>query len=39
MAFLEAMLSLKECRVYSLEKEMRGRDVPPSVPKIRIHKF
>jgi len=29
----------KECTVCLLEKEMRGRDVPPGVSKICKHKF
>jgi len=39
IAFLGAMLSSKECKVCILEKEMRGRDVPPGIPKICKHKF
>ena len=39
IAFLGAMLSSREHRVCILEKEMRGRDVPPGVLKICKHKF
>jgi len=30
---------LKEYKVRTFEKEMRGRDIPPDVPKIFEHKF
>jgi len=33
-AFLGAMLSSKECKFCILEKGMRGREVPPSVPNL-----
>ena len=39
ISFLGAMLSSKECKFCILEKEMRGRDIPPGVPKICKHKF
>jgi len=38
-AFFRAMLSSNRFVVGGLKKDMRGRDIPPNVPKICKYQF